>query len=253
MSRHQITRVRHETRRRMLTVDTVEQLTPKMLRIGFTSPDLSDFVSASADDHIKLFFSSDDAATEEGRPCMRDFTPRSFDIAAGTLVIDFALHDAGPATQWAAVAKVGDTLEIGGPRGSAIIPDDFDWYLLIGDETALPAIGRRIEELRPGVSVATAIVVAGPDEKQTFQTKADWTALWAIRQEGEDDAAALRKVLDGYALPAGEGHVWIAAEGNVARALRTYVTEQRGHPREWIKAAGYWSQGQADAHERIED
>ena len=253
MSRHQITRVRHETRRRMLTVDTVEQLTPKMLRIGFTSPDLSDFVSASADDHIKLFFSSDDAATEEGRPCMRDFTPRSFDTAAGTLVIDFALHDAGPATQWAAAAKVGDTLEIGGPRGSAIIPDDFDWYLLIGDETALPAIGRRVEELRPGVSVATAIVVAGADEKQTFQTKADWTALWAVRQEGEDDAAALRKVLDGYALPAGDGHVWIAAEGNVARALRTYITEQRGHPREWIKAAGYWSQGQADAHERIED
>lgn len=253
MARHQITRVRHETRRRMLTVHTVEQLTPKMLRIGFVSADLEGFVSASADDHIKLIFPSEDAASQDGRPCMRDFTPRSFDTAAGTLVIDFALHDAGPATQWAAAAKVGDTLEIGGPRGSAIIPDDFDWYLLIGDETALPAIGRRVEELRPGASVATAVVIDGADETQTFQTQADWTALWAIRQEGEDDAAALCKVLDGYELPAGEGHVWIAAEGGVARALRTYMTEQRGHPREWIKAAGYWSQGQADAHERIED
>ncbi len=36
-------------------------------------------------------------------------------------------------------------LDIGGPRGLAVVPDDFDWYWLIGDETALPAIGRFIE------------------------------------------------------------------------------------------------------------
>lgn len=253
MARHQITRVRHESRRRTLTVASVQRLTPHMQRIGFTSPELHDFVSASADDHIKLFFPSGDVAGGIDKPCMRDFTPRRFDPAAGTLVIDFALHEAGPATEWAATAKVGDLLEIGGPRGSSVIPDDFDWYLLIGDDTALPAIGRRVEELRPGVSVITAVSLAGPDEAQIFQTKAVWTPLWAVRPQGGDDIAVLHKVLDGLELPSGEGHVWIAAEGSVARALRTYMIEKRGHPREWIKAAGYWSRGQADAHERIED
>jgi NADPH-dependent ferric siderophore reductase len=39
------------------------------------------------------------------------------------------------------------------------VPDDFDWYLLIGDETALPAIGRRVEELRADVSVTTFVLM----------------------------------------------------------------------------------------------
>ena len=118
MARHQIERVRHDTRRRTLTVETVTKLTPQMLRIGFTGDDLHDFVSLSADDHIKLFFQA------KGEPaCMRDYTPRSFDTARGTMTIDFALHDAGVATQWAMDAKPGDMLEIGGPRGSAIRPE----------------------------------------------------------------------------------------------------------------------------------
>ena len=50
-------------------------------------------------------------------------------------------HDGGPATSWAKAAVPGDTLEIGGPRGPTIVANDFDWFLLVGDETALPAIG----------------------------------------------------------------------------------------------------------------
>ena len=82
---------------------------------------------------------------------------------------------------------------------------------------------------------------------------AAWTPLWAYRTKGEDGAADLVRLLDGHALPEGEGFVWIAAESGVARALRRYVIEQRGHPRELVKAAGYWRRGEADAHERIDD
>jgi NADPH-dependent ferric siderophore reductase len=183
---------------------------------------------------------------------MRDFTPRRFDVARNKIVIDFALHESGPATSWAAAAKVGDKLEIGGPRGSAVIPDDFDWYLLIGDETALPAIGRRVEELRAGVPVTTIVVLASLDEAQTFKTKADWTPIWCPR-DGADDAAVLRTAVKALDNPPGEGSVWIAAEANVARALRSYMIESRQHPREWIKAAGYWTRGETDSHTRIED
>jgi len=248
MTRHQITRVRHETRRRSLTVDAIERLTPRMLRLGFASPELHDFVSASADDHIKLFVPSSD-----GPLVMRDFTPRSFDTASGRLVIDFALHEAGPAIQWAKAARIGDTLEIGGPRGSKVVPDDFDWYLLIGDETALPAIGRRVEELRAGVTAITAILVTGSDEAQSFQTAAAWTGFWAIRNETDEEAVVLRRVLDDIELPAGEGFVWIAAEAATARAVRSYIVDERGHPRERVMAGGYWVLGKADAHEKLDD
>lgn len=246
--RHQITRVRHELRRRTLTVGSIESLTPRMLRFCLTSPDLHDFVSASHDDHVKLFF----PAADGGAPAMRDFTPRRFDTGRGTLVVDFALHEAGPATQWAASARVGDTIQIGGPRGSSVVPDDFDWYLLIGDETALPAIGRRVEELRAGVPVAT-FVVGAIGATGDCPTQAAWTARWIARGPSHDDAALLRDALADHVLPPGDGFVWIAAEASVARALRSYIVEERGHPRPWTKAAGYWKRGQADIHEKIDD
>ena len=69
---------------------------------------------------------------------MRDYTPRAFDQASGRLTIDFAIHGAGPVTAWALAVRVGDALNIGGPRGSTILPDDLDWLCLIWDETALP-------------------------------------------------------------------------------------------------------------------
>ncbi|MGD1879794.1 MAG: siderophore-interacting protein [Kiloniellaceae bacterium] len=263
-ARHQITRVRHETRRRTLTLVTKEALTPRMLRLGFRSDDLHDFVSAAPDDHVKLFFPLAQGAgegpgegpgkgSEDARPVMRDFTPRAFDPALGSLIIDVALHDAGPAVEWAVAAQVGDRLEIGGPRGSAVVTDDFDWYLLIGDETALPAIGRRVEELRPGVPVATFAVVDGEDEIQQFKTQAAWRPTWVPRKASLNDATLLRGALNDYALPPGDGFVWIAAEADVARDLRRLIVEERGHPRAWTKAAGYWQRGVANANMRLED
>ena len=253
MSRHQITRMRHELRRRKLTVAGIEDVTPGMRRVHFTSPDLSDFPSVGFDDHVKMFVPG--TAREGERGTMRDFTPRRFDAAAGTIALDYALHGssdgAGPAVAWAVAAKIGDTLEIGGPRGSAIVPDDFDWYWLIGDETALPAIGRRLEELRPDVPVTTIVLVDDAAEAQVIDTKADWSAHWIVRA-GSDDAATLAAAVAELALPSGDGFVWIAAEAGVARIVRAAV-EAKGHPREWLKASGYWQRGDAGVHVKLDD
>jgi NADPH-dependent ferric siderophore reductase len=249
-TRHQIVRHRHDTRRRLLTVSSIAQVSPRMLRIELTSPELHDFVSLAHDDHIKLLFP--EAGDSDGKPAMRDFTPRRFDRARGSLTIDFALHDAGPATQWAAAARIGDTLQIGGPRGSSVVPDDFDWYLLIGDETALPAIGRRLEELRGGVTAASFVVTA-PGAAPQIDTRTAWTPHWIARDPASDDATQLRTALADFVLPPGDGFVWIAAEASVARAIRSYLIDDRRHPKSWTKAAGYWTRGEADAHTAIDD
>jgi NADPH-dependent ferric siderophore reductase len=249
MQRHEIKRVKQEPKRRALMVDQVERLTPNMQRIVFSSPDLADFDSAAPDDHIKLF-----VPDGRGGMCTRDYTPRAFDRVRGVLTIDFALHEAGPATAWALAAKPGERLEMGGPRGSSLIADDFDWYLLVGDETALPAISRRLEELRPGVSVTTLVVVETWADRQVIATRAAWTPEWIVR-EGQllDDASLLKSALADIALPRGDGFVWIAAEGRTARSLRAYMAETRGHPKTWMKASGYWAAGEAGAHDKIED
>ena len=252
MSDRAITRIRHETRRRKISVTSVYALTPRMRRIEFTACDLFDFVSASPDDHVKLFFPHCLDTVENPSPCMRDYTPRSFDTKQGRLVIDFALHEAGPATSWAVTAKVGDTLDVGGPRGSAVLSNNFDWYVFIGDETALPAIGRFVEEAKPGAPVATAVVIDSDAEVQQFQTHAVWTPIWSIRDGARDDAALLRAALSTTSLSRGAGFVWIAAETQIARALRSYIVNDRQHPREWTKASGYWTRGKADTHESID-
>jgi NADPH-dependent ferric siderophore reductase len=255
LPRHNIVRMRREVRRRQVTVSSVSRLTPKMQRVTFTSPELHDFESLGFDDHIKLFVPTPTAIGGDGQVCARDYTPRAFDPSQGTLTIDFALHQAGPATAWALAARPGETIEIGGPRGSTIVTDDFDWYLLIGDETALPAIGRRLETLRPGVPVKTMVIVDGPPEHQAVLTPADWEPTWIDRTGATmpDAERLLARLTSAGPLPKGDGYIWIAGEAQLARSLRGHVLATLGHPRPWLKASGYWLSGQANAHVTIEE
>lgn len=246
---HQITRHRLELKRRHLTVRETTRITPNMIRILFEGGDLEDFVSLAPDDHVKLFIPTETDAVER-----RDYTPRHFDQTARTLAIDFAVHDAGPATRWALDARPGDTLEVGGPRGSVVVSPTFSWWLLIGDETALPAIGRRIEELPGGTRVISIVTITDERERQPFATSANHEAIWIHRPlDRADDPAPLLSTLQTMTLPEGDGFVWIAAEGRVARALRDYIVKSRGHPLGWTKAAGYWLKGIADAHNKLAD
>ncbi len=244
-----VTRHRHELKRRTLTVRQKTRLTPNMIRILFEGVDLAGFVSLAPDDHVKLFI-----PTDSGEPERRDYTPRLFDAAAATLAIDFAVHDAGPATRWAIGAAPGDRLDIGGPRGSAVVAPGFSWWLLVGDETALPAIGRRIEELPAGVRVVSVVAIAESGDEQRFATAAEHEAHWVRRPlHRADDPAPLLVALRHIELPQGDGFVWIAAEASVARAVRDELVGRHGHPRAWTKAAGYWRKGVADAHEKLQD
>ena len=60
------------------------------------------------------------------------------------------------------------------------------------------------------------------------------------------DPAPVVEASGGIDLPEGRGFIWVAAEAGVARALRDHF-QGRGHPTEWLKAAGYWVKGEADA------
>jgi NADPH-dependent ferric siderophore reductase len=239
-----IQRVRHELRRRRLTVRQVERLTSKMIRVRLGGDDLEGFTSLGFDDHIKLFLDGE----------MRDFTPRRHDARRNELLIDFAIHDAGPAAGWAVKAAPGTILEIGGPRGSFVIPTGLDSHLLIGDETALPAIGRRLEEL-PGTT--RAVVVAEIDdeaERLSFESSAGFEVIWVYRRGAQAGSAdALLEAVRGLSVPTQGCFIWIAAESKVARRLRQFFVEERGVAKGWVKAAGYWQRGAVGAHDKIEE
>ncbi|MBB3297265.1 NADPH-dependent ferric siderophore reductase [Rhizobium anhuiense] len=240
-----IERVRHDTRRRTLAVDSVVDVTPGMRRITLTGDDLADFISLAPDDHIKIFVPAADGGEER-----RDYTPRRYDNTERTLTIDFALHEAGPVTRWAIDARAGDRLEIGGPRGSAVVSRTVKRWLLIGDETALPAIGRRIEESGAGTVITAVAAVTDPLEEQVFETSAELHVRWAHRPLSQaTDATALLKLLSTVDIQP-ETFIWVAAEASVTRDIRAHLLE-RGCPLSWIKASGYWVFGKADTTEKF--
>lgn len=234
-----LTRQRHETRRRILKVVSSERITPNMLRLRLGGPELSGFASMSPGDHVKLFVP--DGA---GGVAMRDYTPRRHNAGEGWLEIDFAVHDAGPATSWALQARPGDSAEIGGPRGSLVIGGPVLQWVLLGDETALPSIARRIEELSSGTPVTSIVAVADAADQQLIETKAQHRPIWVHRRDPAD-AGPLVAALQEVPLPP-QTFVWIAAEAGVARALRDAVLARDVRP-EWLRAAGYWVAGEADA------
>lgn len=255
-------RVRHDTRMRMLEVTAVTDITPLMRRISF-SGDMEGFASLGHADHIKAFFFPQGvtpklapigprgAEYDDGeRPEMRDYTPRYWDTAKGTIDIDFVLHGDGPASSWAAGASIGDKLVIGGPRGSLVVPAAFDWYLLAGDETALPALGRRIEELPAGAKVIAVIEVANAAEEQRFETKADLSITYVHRDgQAAGTTTLIADAIQALTFPKGTGYAYVAGESSMSKAVRAHLVDERGFDPEYIKAAGYWLLGVADAHE----
>lgn len=237
-----IRRVRFEVRRRRLVVARVERPTPGFARLTLAGPTLEGFQSLSFDDHVKLLLPQAD-----GSLAMRDITPRAFDAGRLELQVEIALHGHGPASAWAAQAKAGDAAEIGGPRGSMIVPLDYAWHLLAGDASALPAIARRLEELPAGSRARVLVQVADARDERALPSAAALQVQW-VRSSAE-----WLKGLRELPLPEGDGFVWCAGEAKVVAKARELLLTQHRHPREAMRVAAYWKQGASAFHERLED
>lgn len=237
---HQIKRVRHELRMREVEVVRVLPLSKNFISVTFSGEDLADFISLSFDDHIKFMFTN--AKSEAVR---RDYTPREFNIEKRELTIEFALHDGGDASAWAQQVTVGQRVSIGGPRGSMVIPMDYDWYVLIGDATALPAIHRRIEELPQNARATVIVQVVDLDDSRQFQTQAEVEATWVT------DSAALIAAIKSLNLAAGDGFIWCAGEASSMATIKQILLTDKNHSSKDMSVGSYWKQGLSDFHEHL--
>lgn len=256
MSSHTHRKRRHDLVKRTLQVMRVQRLSPHMQRVILGGDELRGFVSAAPDDHVKLFFPNSHGeivppvmgpngpSYPPGREYspMRDYTPHAFDADRNELTIDFVLHGDGPAATWAAQAAAGQQLGAGGPRGSFVVADDFDHYVLIGDETALPAIGRWLEEMPASAHVHALIEIPEFADRQQLTSPATLDVRW-LERNGHSGASSqlLEQALQQMARPEGDTFYWIATESHRARAMRQWLDEHRQVPKDWVRATGYWS------------
>lgn len=251
-----VQRVMHELRPRRVEVTAVEDLSPRYRRITFGGDDLSSFVTASAADHIKFLISLDPERAPQppvrgekgfGAPpqTMRDYTPRRFDAERNELVIDFVIHDAGPVSDWARTAAPGKQAIILGPRGSRVVKPEFDWFLMIGDETMLPSIARQIEELPAGMKLVAFIEVDGPEDEQRIASEGDVELHWIHRNGARPGTGtALLDAVKAADFPDGEFFVWAGGEAGQLKAIRRYLIDEAGARKEWSSITGHWKRGE---------
>ncbi|WP_158892826.1 siderophore-interacting protein [Amycolatopsis anabasis] len=247
-----------------LTVLRTEQLTPHMIRIIAGGDGLAAFTpNEFTDAYVKVVFKEPGVEypepldlhavraqlPPEHQPKLRTYTVRYFDQAAGELAFDFVVHgDEGIAGPWAKAAKPGDELLFVGPGGAYAPGAEADWHLLVGDESALPAIGAALEAIPAGVPVRAFILVSDAAEEQGLPTKGDAQIHWLHRSAGDDLVRAVR----GLDFPAGVVQAFVHGEAGFVRELRRHLLDERGVRKDLLSISGYWRLGKNDEEWRAE-
>ncbi|KXA68374.1 Siderophore-interacting FAD-binding domain protein [Cutibacterium avidum] len=220
------------------------------------------------------------------RPEMRTYTVRA--ATDEGIVIDVACHDnGGPGHHFATAAALGSRVLVIGPdpmtagaeqAGIDFHPGDATHLLLLGDETAAPAICSILEQLTTCNAKVEAVVEVprladrvdvGPDGSWVDSRGNHIQISWRARcgQRGDQLTDAVEDYLDRFPQPRcqqdrleenpddvlwdtpqgpfGGFYAWIAGESSMVRQLRRALVDGHGIDRRHIAFMGYWRKGNA--------
>lgn len=261
-------RTRAPETRKMITLEVLAtaRTTPNFATVTLGGPDLEHLENPGHDQAVRLFFpregqdglrmpvSSGNAWMAEllllpksRRPWVRNYTIRRTRPELGEVDIEFALHHDAPACDWARRARPGDQAGIFDMGITYLPPADAAWQLLVGDESAVPAI-LAILEHAPASLVADVFL----EVPETADIREDITAPdgVSVRWLARDDAEALPGTL---ALAAAKRsplrpvrfYTWAAGEAKLPTGLRRYLVQEHGVPKSDIAFCGYWRHGRS--------
>jgi NADPH-dependent ferric siderophore reductase len=244
-----------------------ERLTPHLVRVVVGGPAFDAFVAeadpvtlAKTDKYVKLLMAKpglglrppydlDALRAElapEDVPVRRTYTVRALDAEEKTLAIDFVVHgDEGIAGPWAASARPGDLLALSGPGGMyAPNDDEAIEHLLLGDESALPAIAAALEAMPAHARGLALIEVGGATDRLPFAHPEGIEVRWVHR----DDAVAGERLVEaaqGLARPTGAVKVFAHGERTAMKGIRA-VLQGWGLARDDFSLSAYWALGRAE-------
>jgi NADPH-dependent ferric siderophore reductase len=219
-------------------------VTPHMVRLtiaeivpaeGSTPP-----FGAYADEFVTLVFPD---SARDGEPAHRYYTVRGWRPEVGELDVDLLLHGRGPATEWAAHARVGDDVSFDDPSGHYRPPSDAEWIGLCGDATSLPAVGRILQERHEAADAAApprvhlVLHVADPVDRQDFPLRDGDTVDWVDADGLVPHTLAL---IDAHAAADLPGYLWFAGEASDMRKVRHRLRRELRQPTERWMTMGYW-------------
>jgi NADPH-dependent ferric siderophore reductase len=239
-------------------VDSIERPTPGLVRVALNGDGLAGYAPAPyTDSYVNVAipppgagyappFALDELRSlpREQRPYRRRITVRRWERAASRLTLEFVTHgDSGAAGAWAARARQGDALVFTGPAGAYRPDADADWHLMVGDESALPAIAASLEAVAPGVPVVVRLVCDGPEHELELATPGRLDIAW-LRRNG--DADVLAEAVAALTFPPGRPQAFVHGEAGETRAVRRHLLADRGLQAEQLSCSPYWRRGLTD-------
>ncbi|MGD8110660.1 siderophore-interacting protein [Vibrio sp. TRT 17S01] len=242
------------TTHNQLTVLANHTVTPNMQRMTLQGEILATFPEHCSGGYIKLQFNqlggTDISCLAEGeRPVLRTYTIRHFDQSKQQIEVDFVRHitqdqQCGFASRWAMQAQEGDTITIRGPGSIQEMNDSADWYFMVADMTALPALSAKIARLPKNAQGYAVIQIESAEDKQLLQAPEGMTIYW-VTSDLVDRVQSLE-------WKAGQAAVWCACEFDSMRALRQYFRNEKAVERDMIYISSYWKKGVSeDGHKVI--
>jgi NADPH-dependent ferric siderophore reductase len=243
------------------TVLRTEQLSPSMVRVVLGGPELSGFsTNEYSDAYVKLVFLRPgvdyprpldltlirEQFLSHDWPQQRTYTIRHWDPVAHELTIDFVVHgDEGLAGPWARSAAPGDELFILGPGGGYAPDPQADWHLLVGDESALPAIAATLERLPADAVGHVLLEVDGAEQEQPLTAPDGVQVRWVHHGPGPLGEALVAAVAE-LGFPSGEVQAFVHGEAGMVKELRRLLKVERGIPMARLSISGYWRLGADD-------
>jgi len=225
-----------------ITVTFSQALTPRTRRITFTGPLTVNTTNPAS--YLSLYFS--DPGTEwteqEGTTALqkRTYTPRYLRPECDSMTIDFVLHGEGRATEWASTARAGDVIWAGCISGGYDLPLDLEHLVLVGDDTAIPAIGTVLEAIPRATRTTVIIEVVDEDDERDPSDSVTCDPIWLHRGTDVTEVGdQMLNLVRSIAVPP-SAHWWLAGEREAIRSVRDLLVEVRHVPRDHIAAGAYW-------------
>jgi NADPH-dependent ferric siderophore reductase len=250
-----------------------EQLTSHMIRVVLGGSGFDTFTpSEFTDSYVKMVFVADDVDVAglpqpltldsfaglppAKQPVVRTITVRRADPAAREIAVDIAVHgEHGTAGPWAASAKPGQPMYLMGPSGAYAPDPAADWHLLVGDETALPAISVALEALPTDAIGQVFIEVAEPEDEVPLTAPEGVQINWILRggradlvgeERAGDHSPLVEAVKTAHWLP-GQVNAFVHGEAQaVMHNLRPYIRKERAVDAKWASISGYWRRGRTE-------
>ena len=243
------------------TVQRTERLAPRMLRVHLDGPGLAGlrmptvrdgvlatdaYVNAQFPRDASLAVPFDDDVVRgwprEQRPAARRYTVSGW--TGGVLSLDVVLHGSeGVAGPWAQQARPGDRLQLRGPSGAYAPDPTADAHLMVGDESALPAIAASLSALPAGARAYALLEVDGPADELALPTAARLDLRWVHRRAGstgEQDDLGLLAAVQHLGRLAGRVQAFVHGEAVATRAVRALLLGGWGLAREDLSCSPYW-------------